>query len=119
VTFLTSILITVLVFPVITLTLSRLCFRAATAALIEKQSKEMLQLINERKREYIQRGDDEEFEEVVETEYPLQPPAPGPPATDKTQIYADPIEFADIDQIAISVRFRLQSHTISLVVLKP
>lgn len=66
----------------------------------------MMHLISERKREYIQRGedDDDEIHGVVDYEtYPLQPPPPSPPATDKRDIYSDPVEFTDIDQIAISV----------------
>ncbi len=84
-------------------------FRAATAALVEKQSKEMINLINERKREFIQRVGDEEEEDLpgtgeVETfPYPQQAPPPGPPTVDKIDIYTDPHEFAAIDQIAISV----------------
>jgi len=73
---------------------------------VEKQSKEMINLINERKREFIQRVENEEdIPGSNDTEvYPQQPPPPGPPSVDKIDIYSDPLEFADIDQIAISVR---------------
>ncbi|XP_035704265.1 hillarin isoform X2 [Folsomia candida] len=82
--------------------------RAATAALVEKQSKEMLHLINERKREWFARGGGSDDEEGLSSElesfpYPQNPPPPSPPATRKTHIYTDPVEFTDIDQIAISV----------------
>ena len=81
-----------------------LIYRAATAALVEKQSKEMLHLINERKREFIQRGGDEVGTGEVEMfPYPQQAPPPMPPTIEKSDIYGDPVEFADIDQIAISV----------------
>ena len=85
-------------------------YRAATAALVEKQSKEMINLINERKREFIQRVGDENEEDIPGTgdaeafPYPQQAPPPGPPTIDKIDIYTDPLQFADIDQIAISVR---------------
>lgn len=82
-------------------------FRAATAALVEKQSREMLELINEKRSEYMMAEslylDDGDIEETV-LPYPSQAPVPAPPAISKFQIYNDPVEFAHVDQIAISVR---------------
>ena len=52
--------------------------RAATAALVEKQSKEMMNLINEKRSEFMR--------------------------AESLFIDHDPMVFADIDQIAISVR---------------
>ena len=67
----------------------------------------MLHLINERKREFIQRGGDDDevigHGDVEMFPYPQQAPPPSPPTIDKSDIYGDPVEFADIDQIAISV----------------
>ena len=81
--------------------------RAATAALVEKQSKEMMNLINEKRSEFMRAeslfiDDDYQTEELFP--YPSNPPAPQPPGVAKTDIYHDPMVFADIDQIAISVR---------------
>lgn len=45
--------------------------------------------------------DDYQTEELLP--YPSNPPAPQPPGVAKTDIYHDPLVFADIDQIAISV----------------
>ncbi|XP_069681616.1 hillarin [Periplaneta americana] len=82
--------------------------RAATAALVEKQSREMLELINEKRSEYmmaeslyLDEGDG--YTEDVLLPYPSQAPIPAPPALSKFEVYNDPVEFADIDQIAISV----------------
>lgn len=82
-------------------------FRAATAALVEKQSKEMMNLINEKRTEFM-RAESLYIEDDYQTEeellpYPSNPPAPQPPGVAKTDIYHDPLVFADIDQIAISV----------------
>ncbi|XP_065344135.1 hillarin [Cloeon dipterum] len=81
--------------------------RAATAALVEKQSREMLELINEKRSEYMMAESlylDEPDGMLAESvPYPGTPPAACPPAVPKFQLYQDPIEFADIDQIAISV----------------
>lgn len=85
------------------------CCRAATAALVEKQSHEMLELINEKRSEYMMaeslymEGHDEvDFTENLQP-YPSHAPIPAPPALSKFQIYSDPVEFASVDQIAISV----------------
>ncbi|XP_067003178.1 hillarin [Anabrus simplex] len=82
--------------------------RAATAALVEKQSREMLELINEKRSEYMMAeslylDDIDGYTEDVLLPYPSQAPIPAPPALSKFEVYNDPIEFADIDQIAISV----------------
>ncbi|XP_071445248.1 hillarin [Hetaerina americana] len=79
--------------------------RAATAALVEKQSREMLDLINEKRSEYMRAESlylDDELDDEVEP-YPSQPPAPMPPPIPKAHLYHHPIEFAQVDQIAISV----------------
>lgn len=85
-------------------------YRAATAALVEKQSSEMLELINEKRSEYMMAEslymEDEECSEVI-SPYPSQAPLPAPPAIYKFQLYNDPIEFAHVDQIAISVSFKI------------
>jgi hypothetical protein len=47
--------------------------------------------------------DDYQTEELFP--YPSNPPAPQPPGVAKTDIYHNPLVFADIDQIAISVTF--------------
>jgi hypothetical protein len=47
--------------------------------------------------------DDYQTEELFP--YPNNLPAPQPPGVAKTDIYHDPLVFADIDQIAISVIF--------------
>ncbi|XP_063613385.1 hillarin-like isoform X2 [Penaeus indicus] len=70
--------------------------RAATAALVEKHSKEMMRLIQEKRSEYLE--DDEELEH-----YPASPPPPQPPPQTKLDIYTDPEEFAQVDQLAIQV----------------
>ncbi|XP_037086909.1 hillarin-like [Pollicipes pollicipes] len=79
--------------------------RAATAALVDKQSKEMMSLINERKIEHMmtQLGDERE-EDVPELhEYPAQPPPPSPATVGKIEIYDDPEVFSEVDQLAIQV----------------
>lgn len=50
---------------------------------------------------YLDEG--EGYTEEALLPYPSQAPVPAPPALSKFEIYNDPIEFADIDQIAISV----------------
>lgn len=74
---------------------------------MEKQSKEMMNLINEKRSEFMRAeslyiDDDYQTEELFP--YPSNAPAPQPPGVAKTDIYHDPLVFADIDQIAISVR---------------
>lgn len=95
-------------------------FRAATAALVEKQSSEMLELINEKRSEYMMAESlylddsaipDETAEALDDNVQPYPGKAPLPPsphgvAQAKFQLYSDPLEFAHIDQIAISVRYR-------------
>lgn len=92
--------------------------RAATAALVEKQSSEMLELINEKRSEYMMAESlylddstipDETAEALNDNVQPYPGKAPLPPsphgvAQAKFQLYSDPLEFAHIDQIAISVR---------------
>lgn len=94
--------------------------RAATAALVEKQSREMLELINEKRSEYmmaeslyLDEGDG--YGEDTLLPYPSQAPIPTPPLLSKFQIYNDPDEFAHIDQIAISVSL-LKPWLASLIV---
>lgn len=87
----------------------RLISRAATAALVEKQSSEMLELINEARSEYMRQESlyldegDGYAQEAPPLPYPSRAPPPQPPALAKYHIYNDPLEFADMDQIAISV----------------
>lgn len=76
---------------------------------MEKQSHEMLELINEKRSEYmmaeslyVDGGEDGGFVEDLPP-YPSLAPVPAPPALSKFQIYNDPAEFAHVDQIAISV----------------
>jgi len=97
------------------------CDRAATAALVEKQSKEMMNLINEKRSEFMRAEslyiDDDGLDYADEElfPYPSNPPHPQPPQVAKMQLYRDPLVFADIDQIAISVfiscRYPLVIHT--------
>ncbi|KAJ8973915.1 hypothetical protein NQ317_000460, partial [Molorchus minor] len=93
--------------------------RAATAALVEKQSHEMLELINEKRSEYMQAEslyldhNDGYVEELQP--YPSHAPAPAPPALSKFQVYNDPREFANVDQIAISVAQEDQKSFTDLV----
>ena len=81
--------------------------RYETAALVDRQSSEMLELISARRSEYMQNESiflDDDFDEgAVPLEYPMIAPIPAPPAVSKFQIYTDPIEFEDVDRIAISV----------------
>ncbi|XP_022911836.1 hillarin [Onthophagus taurus] len=95
--------------------------RAATAALVEKQSHEMLELINEKRSEYMMAESlyVDGNEDVGYTDdlppYPSHAPVPAPPALSKFQIYSDPIEFANVDQIAISVAQEDQKSFTDLV----
>jgi len=88
---------------------SRSIYRAATAALVEKQSSEMLELINEARSEYMLQESlyldegDGYAQEAPPPPYPSRAPPPQPPTLAKYHIYNDPLEFADMDQIAISV----------------
>ncbi|XP_023315119.1 hillarin [Trichogramma pretiosum] len=91
--------------------------RAATAALVEKQSSEMLELINEARSEYMQQESLYIDESGVDyglhgcgpdgagppSPYPSRAPPPQPPSLAKYHLYNDPLEFADIDEIAITV----------------
>jgi hypothetical protein len=71
---------------------------------VEKHSKEMINLINEKKSEFYQQELPPETEELGELlPYPSQPPNPQPPGQAKMEIYDDPLVFADIDQKAITV----------------
>lgn len=73
--------------------------RAATAALVEKHSKEMMNLIVQKRAEFV--DNEEEMEET--SQYPAQPPPPNPPSFAKQEIYHDPTVFAEVDQRAINV----------------
>uniref|UniRef100_T1J1X0 Phosphatidic acid phosphatase type 2/haloperoxidase domain-containing protein n=1 Tax=Strigamia maritima TaxID=126957 RepID=T1J1X0_STRMM len=81
--------------------------RAATAAMVEKHSKEMLSLINEKKKEFLRMNyayynkDGYNDEETIP--YPSLPPPPTPPAFAKSEIYNDPLVFSEFDTIAINV----------------
>jgi len=70
--------------------------RAAAAALVEKQSEEMMNLIVEKKTKVVDELEDAD-------NYPTQPPPPLPPNFSKTDIYKDPAEFDEVDQRAIAV----------------
>lgn len=67
----------------------------------------MLELINEKRSEYMMAEslylDEGEGYMEEALPYPSQTPIPAPPTLSKFEIYNDPMEFADIDQIAISV----------------
>lgn len=69
---------------------------------MEKQSHEMMELIQERRSEYMAASslylDGEEA-----PPYPARAPPPQPPLVSKFHIYTDPAEFTDVDKIAISV----------------
>lgn len=52
---------------------------------------------------YLDEGDGY-AQEAPPPPYPSRAPPPQPPALAKYHIYNDPLEFADMDQIAISVR---------------
>lgn len=64
--------------------------RAATAALVEKQSHEMLELINEKRSEYMQAeslylDQNDGYAEEAQP-YPVHAPPPAPPALSKFQV---------------------------------
>lgn len=68
----------------------------------------MLELINEKRSEYMMAeslylDDGDGYTDDVLLPYPSQAPVPAPPALSKFEVYNDPVEFSDIDQIAISV----------------
>ena len=69
--------------------------------MVEKQSREMMALINEKRRAFLSEAG--ELDEWESEPYPDQPPPPAPPAISKTEIYSDPIVFAEIDERAIHV----------------
>ncbi|GBO14473.1 Hillarin, partial [Araneus ventricosus] len=80
--------------------------RAATADLVEKHSKEMLSLINEKRTEFVRSQNLNDREEYLSEDlvpYPTHPPPPSPPLISKIEIYSDPSVFAELDQIAINV----------------
>lgn len=81
----------------------------------------MLELINEKRSEYMQaeslyldNNDGGYVEEQVQP-YPSHAPAPAPPALSKYQVYNDPVEFSNVDQIAISVAQEDQKSFTDLV----
>lgn len=84
--------------------------------MVEKQSSEMLELINEARSEYMLQESlylDEGVDyaqEAPPSPYPSRAPPPHPPILAKYHLYNDPTEFADIDQIAISVIFNLLNY---------
>lgn len=83
--------------------------RSETAALVDRQSSEMLELISARRSEFMQNESiflDDEFAETLG--YPDVAPPPTPPTVSKFQIYTDPSEFEEVDRIAISVGKILQ-----------
>ncbi|XP_066158165.1 hillarin [Euwallacea fornicatus] len=93
--------------------------RAATAALVEKQSYEMLELINEKRSEFMQAESlyldhNDGYTEEAQP-YPVHAPPPAPPALSKFQVYNDPVEFSNVDQIAISVAQEDQKSFTDLV----
>lgn len=63
----------------------------------------MMELIQERRSEYMAASSLYVDEEEAPP-YPARAPAPHPPLLSKFQIYTDPVEFAEVDKIAISVR---------------
>lgn len=76
--------------------------RAATAALVEKHSQEMMHLIQEKRAEFI--NTETNGDGITTTsEYPSEPPPPHPPAFAKVEIYKDPDVFAEVDTRAITV----------------
>lgn len=73
---------------------------------MEKQSQEMLELINEKRSAYMQ-AESIYLEPAGQEEvapYPSRAPSPAPPLLAKYHIYSHPDEFAHVDEIAISVR---------------
>ena len=53
--------------------------RAATAALVEKHSQEMMLLITEKRANYLETEANGDLQHIT-SDYPSQPPPPGPPA---------------------------------------
>ncbi|XP_013784133.1 hillarin-like [Limulus polyphemus] len=81
--------------------------RAATADLVDKHSKEMINLINQKRVELERRESLYSDRESNVTEelvpYPTHTPPPSPPQLSKSDIYNDPVVFAELDQVAINV----------------
>lgn len=80
--------------------------RAATADLVERHSKEMLNLINEKRHEFVLNQNINERDGYLSEElvpYPTHPPPPSPPLISKIEIYSDPSVFLELDQVAINV----------------
>lgn len=104
--------------------------RQATAELVDKQSKEMMNLITEKMQEFTirrkrkdhivsQEGDGKRSPSSAGSSggsvtsssagnhpaaaYPPSPPPPAIPAVSKLDIYHDPYVFAEVDEIAINV----------------
>ena len=83
----------------------------------------MLQLINEKKRKFLKNesiysenhNDDSSSCISSISSYPSHAPLPEPPPLYKYQIYSDPLEFAHVDQIAISVAQENQKTFTDLV----
>lgn len=82
--------------------------RQATAELVDKHSREMMTLINEKLEEFEtatgtggHKGRNGHTEDILP--YPSHPPPPSPPSVSKMDIYSDPSVFSEVDQVAISV----------------
>ncbi|XP_054161637.1 hillarin-like [Oppia nitens] len=91
--------------------------RQATAELVDKQSKEMINLISEKFTEFSQTNERSYMnsDESSIMPYPSQPPPPSPPVISKMDIYSDPNVFAELDQIAINVA-KEDQHTFTELV---
>jgi hypothetical protein len=87
--------------------------RALAAALVEKQSEEMMNLIAQEKTKFTERIGADELEDA--SSYPTQPPPPLPPNFTKVDIYRDPVEFAEVDERAITVAQQDQETFTDLV----
>ncbi|XP_076331137.1 hillarin-like [Tachypleus tridentatus] len=81
--------------------------RTATADLIDKHSKEMMNLINQKRNELEKKKCTYSDRQCYVTEelipYPTHSPPPSPPKLSKRDIYNDPAVFAELDQVAINV----------------
>lgn len=77
--------------------------RAATAALVEKHSQEMMHLIQEKRAQFTEINTETNGDITTTSEYPNEPPPPLPPAFAKVEIYKDPDVFAEVDTRAITV----------------
>ncbi|XP_013790594.1 hillarin-like [Limulus polyphemus] len=81
--------------------------RTATADLIDKHSKEMMNLINQKRNELKKKESIYSDTQCYVTEelipYPTHSPPPSPPKLSKRDIYSDPEVFAELDQVAIHV----------------